>query len=106
MKKIAQYVGLVAIIVATTFGIKKTDDLIQQAKYEELYNRTLLLYGDKNNDGTITSDEIKQFNKSVFSYGNVHINKENMSYREKIRKIEAYKTEKEQELKNNYEMKK
>ncbi|MFP4567397.1 MAG: hypothetical protein ACLFN8_00480 [Candidatus Woesearchaeota archaeon] len=42
-KKIIQYVGLAAIVAATTFGIKKTDDAMMSSKYDALYTRTLLL---------------------------------------------------------------
>ena len=113
MKKIAKYTGLAAIVVASlTFTGKKINDMRMENRFETLYNRTHLLYGDKDGDGEITREETKQFNRSVFSYGNVYINPENMSYREKIRKLEEYNDRKEQELKdakklkNNYEIEK
>jgi hypothetical protein len=113
MKKIVKCAGLTAIVAASFFGVKKADDAIMKNyHYEPLYQRTLLLYGDKDGDGHLSDAEKKQFPKDVFSYGNSHINPENMTYRKKIRKLKEYNNKKEQELKdakelkNNYELKK
>ena len=112
MNKVAKYTGIAAIAAASlTFIGKKIDDAIMKNYYyEPLYQRTLFLYGDTDGDGYLSDAERKQFPKDVFSYGNVHINPENLSYREKIRKLEEYTARKEQEMKtdkkNNYEMKK